>query len=209
MNPLKPTSVVRPVAAGAPIWCPAPGANIVGTLGLVVEKAGLGWFGLTCRHVLVPAGTTPSELEGVPIYQPAVDDPGNVIGFVDPAYVSDTLDAAAFRFLPDVAPTNDVDQRGPMGALDAANANQQVMKLGYVTGSTEGNVVGGVAPPSVLIEPVDLAKFARIGDSGAVWFSPDSLSPVALHTGVRFTPSVRSASLDIIAALVACGLQSS
>jgi hypothetical protein len=147
-----------------------------------------------------------ADVHGIPVYQPAVDQSDHVIGFVDSAFVAAALDAAAFRILPEIPCSADIDGIGSMGLPAPPVSKQQVFKLGYMTGTTEGEVAAVVPAPKVSVGAPGGVVRAQIGDSGAVWFDKHTLAPLALHTGLRYVPKVHSHSLDMLEVLAACGL---
>lgn len=199
---------VRPLVAGVPILCPAPGAGVVGTLGWIVERTPGERFGLTCRHVIVGASRVAADVDGAPVCQPAVDDPQNVVGVARAAYVDATLDAAFFEIDASAPVDFDVGGMGPCGPPTTPTKGMSVLKLGYETGPVQG-VAHAVLPDGlVFVRPTTpTASFSTIGDSGAVWFEQGTRSPIALHTGVGFRMGVRvSVAIDLHLILPTLGL---
>ena len=192
MTALSADAKVRPLAAGSPILVEPPGANEVATLGLTIDAGALGRFGLTCFHVLFGDPRTAVALDHLPVYQPGVAVPANIVGVTQGQRVAPALDCAAFRIADVVSITHSVHTLGECLRVTEPQPAMAVVKFGYKTGVTRGEVFGeDRAWNEFYVRSTEASGvLTSRGDSGAVWFAEGTMDAVLLNTGSSFVHAV-------------------
>jgi hypothetical protein len=194
----------RPLQGGIEIINPAN--DRPGTLGAIATD-GTDRYALSCYHVLCRPNGGPF-VDGESVMQSLTQRAGSPIGNIFAANASAALDCAAARVTPGVASAGRILGLPRLAQPIAPVAGMRVLKSGYLTGVTEGEVVRVQGdeveigrprgyPPQY--EPSDF------GDSGALWVERGSGSPVAMHTGV--SPGANAIGVSIQAVLHTLGLQ--
>jgi len=195
---------IRPLQGGIEIINPSN--DRPGTLGAILTD-GADRYALSCYHVLCrPNGA--AFLDGESVMQSIAQRAGTPIGNIFIANASAALDCAAAKVTPGVACAGRVLGLAPLRPPVAPVAGMRVLKSGYSTGVTEGEVIRvqgdevEVGRPRTYPPQYEPSDF---GDSGALWVERGSGSPVAMHTGV--SPGANAIGVSIQAVLRALGLQ--
>jgi hypothetical protein len=167
----------RPVRSGTLIF--QPHNNEAGTLGAVLTSDGQDRWLLTCRHVVARPDNRIVITDS--ILQP--DIANGAIATLAGALADQALDCAAARL--QVSSSDEVLGLGKPTAFKAPTVGMRVVKSGWKTGVTEGQI-RQLSGNEVVIErlagyPSDYLLGTR-GDSGSVWLETMTLAPVALHT---------------------------
>src|SRR5688572_5748280 len=151
-----------------------------GTIG-VISSRGPEWYILSCYHVLFRLHREPF-IPGENIFLSDLSPDGLPIAAV--AEISSNFDAAIARINDDVEVETGVGDIPQFNPPMHPEEGMEVIKFGSATGRTFG-VVNRVEENDVWIYPPEghVGEISEGGDSGAVWISTQTLSPVALHTG--------------------------
>jgi hypothetical protein len=193
----------RPLIGGIEIINPAN--DRPGTLGAILTD-GQARFALSCYHVLCrPDGGTFADRE--PVLQSIGIRGGGPIGTISAANTSAVLDCAAAAITPGLSIMGRILGIGPLSQPIAAQRGMRVIKSGYATGVTEGEVLS-VQGDRVTITRVPgypaIYEINDFGDSGALWVERASGAPVAMHTSS--SPGGNAIGISLIAVLGALGL---
>lgn len=184
----------RPLRGGIAVVNPL--VNRLGTIGLIATD-GTDLFAVSCYHVLGRLDRSPFW-NAEPIHQPLNRGSVSLIGTSDPARADAAMDAAAARLHPSVPAVGEVLGIGTVAGTLLPAVGMRVVKMGAITGCTEGvvdacaNGIARIVP--VRDFPLDYV-LTRVGDSGSVWVEPRSGFAVAMHragnpTGAEYSEAV-------------------
>lgn len=183
----------RPLRAGVSIINPR--VNEPGTLGVILRAADGFLWAVSCYHVMCDGHLGP-YVQDDPIYQPAAVADENKIGVTTAGKANRDLDCAAVKLLPGIDAQMAVLGLGALSVITDPEPGMRVVKMGAVSGLTEG-VVFQVVDEQVSIRvdatfPVEYVLSAP-GDSGSLWLEQGTNHAVALHRGLK-TPKTATAT---------------
>ncbi|HZN65648.1 MAG TPA: hypothetical protein VFB66_10115 [Tepidisphaeraceae bacterium] len=177
----------RPLRAGVQVMNPIVGQP--GTLGCFATGDGADRWIVSCYHVLCRLHRSVFA-PGEPICQP-FDPAADAVAKV--MLGDSALDCAAALVDNGVVIEPRIVGMPRLAEPAAPMVGMEVIKSGMATGVTEGLIVD-VKPDDTVV--IDLRtnyprftggtagyEFCAAGDSGALWVDPETLSPVAMHTG--------------------------
>ena len=193
----------RPLIGGIEIINPAN--DRPGTLGAIATD-GTRRFVLSCYHVLCrPNGA--AFTDGEDVWQSVSSRNGGPIGKVFSANAFPQLDCAAALITTGVGSLGRIFGLGPLAAPGAPRVGMRLIKSGYSTGVTEGDLIALQGDRVEIRRPAGfppLYEASDFGDSGALWVERDTSAPIAMHTGA--SPGGNAVAVSIQAVLTLCGL---
>jgi hypothetical protein len=193
----------RPLIGGIEIINPAN--DRPGTLGAILTD-GQTRFALSCYHVLCrPDGGVFAD--GEPVLQSIGIKGGGPIGTISRANASAGLDCAAAAITPGVSTAGRILELKPLSQPILPRVGMRVIKSGYATGVTEGEVASVQGDHVEIKRPVGYPSVyepSDFGDSGALWVERATGAPVAMHTSS--SPAGNPLGVSILAVLNALGM---